>query len=122
MTRREVSGTLKILALAAMGCHFIFKDLWLVYAATALLALSFTDNRAAKFIASAWMGFADAFGAISSRIILVLVFYALLTPLAMLYRLFNKKEMLHFTTDARDTMFDDVPPQSFSKESFEKPW
>jgi len=122
MTRKEVSDTLKVLTLAAIVCYFIFRYPWLAYMAAALFALSFTDNRAARFIASEWMRFAGVFGAISSGTILGLVFYALLTPLAILYRLFNKKAMLHFTSDARDTMFDDVPAESFSKESFEKPW
>lgn len=75
--------------------HF-FKDreayplLWI---AGSVLILSLFSSNAAKAILWVWFGIAKILGWINSRIILTILFYLFLTPLSLLYRLFNKDQL-----------------------------
>ncbi|HNW45406.1 MAG TPA: SxtJ family membrane protein [Elusimicrobiales bacterium] len=122
MQRTETLKTLNVLALAALVLYPFFQKPALLYLCAFFLAIALTDNPLARLTAGAWLKFGDILGGFSSRLILGLVFYLLLTPLAFFYRLFNGASSAHFKADTRETLFEDVPPADFSKESFEKPW
>ncbi len=122
MTRTETLKTLCALALAALAFYMFLHKPWLPYLCVFLLAVGLVDNPAARFIAGAWMRFAAIIGNISSRIVLGLVFYLLLAPLAFFYRFFGGNAAAYFTSDTRDTLFDDVPESVSLKDSFEKTW
>ena len=66
-----------------------------------------------KKIATTWLKMAEILGQISSRILLSVVFFLFLTPLALLYRIFSKK------TKDQDWI---KRNHQFSKEEFEKVW
>lgn len=65
----------------------------LLWIAAAVLILSVTNSKAAKAILWVWFGIAKILGWINSRIILTILFYLFLTPLSLLYRLFNKDQL-----------------------------
>ena len=50
-----------------------------------------TFNRLAGRGLAGWLKFADALAVVNSRLLLSVVFYVFLTPLALLYRLFNRQ-------------------------------
>jgi len=122
MTRTDTLKTLNVLALAALVFYMFFQKPWLLYLCAFFLAVALTDNPLARLTAGAWMKLAGIIGNINSRILLGLVFYLLLTPLAFFYRIFNRNALRHFTADTRDTLFDDITEAASSKESFEKTW
>ncbi|MFN8309854.1 MAG: SxtJ family membrane protein [Chitinophagales bacterium] len=59
-------------------------------AATVMVA-GFSSKVAAFTIHRFWLRFGEVMGAVSSRILLTFLFIFILTPLALLYRLFRKK-------------------------------
>jgi hypothetical protein len=61
-------------------------------------------------------------GRFNTRLLLGLIFYLLLTPVALLYRLFNRRAVDHFRKDTGGSLFSDIEGDPCSKESFEKPW
>lgn len=122
MTKTETLKTLNVLALAAMAFYLLFQKPWLLYVCAFFLIIALTDNRVARLTAGAWMKLAELLGNINSRIILGLVFYLFLTPLALFYRVFNRPAASHFTADTKDTLFEDIPAADYSRESFEKLW
>ncbi|MHB0996381.1 MAG: SxtJ family membrane protein [Elusimicrobiales bacterium] len=122
MDRLETLKTLNILALAALVFHFVFGAPWLLILAALLLAMGAWDNPAGRAIASGWLKFAAVLGHFNTKVILGLIFYLVLTPVALLYRLFNRAAADHFRKDPGGSLFTDIPGDACSKESFEKPW
>ena len=122
MTRTETLKILNVLALAAMAFYLFFQKVWLLYLCVFFLIIALTDNPVGRLTAGWWMKLAEVLGNFNSRLILALVFYLLLTPMALLYRLFNGAAAGHFTADTKATLFEDIPASDFSKSSFEKPW
>ena len=121
MPRRiEIVETISILALAALVIHFVWEAKWLVWLAAGLLVLALKPNPLANLIAGLWLKLSEHIGNFMSKLILSLVFFLLLTPLAALYRLFNHEMTKSFFDRTSTTTFHAarVP----GKEDFKNPW
>jgi hypothetical protein len=91
LRRIEVVETLSVLALAALVFHFVWEVKWLIWLAAGLLVLTLKPNPLANLIARLWLKLSEYIGNFMSKVILSLVFFLLLTPIAVLYRLFNRE-------------------------------
>lgn len=67
-----------------------------------------------------WMKLAWVLSLIMPNIILTIVFFLILFPIAALSRLFGKKDPLQLK-NSKDSTFS-ICHKEFKKESFEKPW
>jgi hypothetical protein len=121
MDKTEVSKTINALSLACLIGYFIFDMQWLIVFAALLLALNAAESRLAVLIAMGWMKFGMYMGKVLSSLILTILFYLFLLPLAFAFRIFNRKAVDHFTTDQKSTCFEEVN-RTYSKELFEKLW
>lgn len=121
MNQNEVIKTINVLALVALIAFVLSKAFWLVLTALILLLLGLFKNPIATIIATYWMKFAMFIGNINSKIILTLVFYVILTPLAFLFRYFNKEIVNHFKNKKQDSYFEDLNI-TYNKEVFERVW
>ncbi|MCK5808692.1 hypothetical protein KAH37_06890 [bacterium] len=121
MKRELLISTLAVLALAFLVVYILFSFNWALYCAVALLFLSLFDNPLATLIARSWLGFSRLIGAINSTVILTLTFYLFIFPIAVLYRVFNKKRVHYFTKRSTNSYFVDEQ-RSYTKESFERPF
>ena len=86
MGRTQALEVTASLALAALVLWGIFHARPLAYLAAALLATGLFLPRAAAAIARGWMAFGAAVGAVNAKILLSLVWFLLLTPIAFIYR------------------------------------
>lgn len=120
MNRKTVLETLVVLALAALLFHLWLGHAWLLYLATAFLILALIPNPLATLITKGWLKFSELLGAVMSRVVMTLIFFFFLTPIALLYRLFNRAAADHFLKK-RDTYWR-AAEERFTKESFEKPY
>jgi hypothetical protein len=80
---------MNILALACIVFGLIFKLQVFFYAASCLLVIGVFFGRLAIIITAGWLKFAYFLGFINTRIILTLIYYLLLTPIAYIYRLLH---------------------------------
>jgi hypothetical protein len=116
----DVLKTILVLVLAALIFHFIWEVKWLLWFATGLLVLTLKPNPLANLIARLWMKLSKLIGNVMSKVILSLVFFLFLTPIAIFYRLFNREMMRSF--------FDRTSTSKFQKavvpgrDSYQKPW
>jgi len=78
------------------------------------------STRLTRAIASGWMKLASWIGDFNSRLLLGLIFYLVLTPVAFLYRRFAGEPLRLHPSDV-DTYFHDADPPT-SPEDFENPW
>lgn len=122
MKRTETLKTLNVLATAALAAYLLTRRPWLLYTVFGLLLLGLADNPLARLLSAGWLKLSELLGIINSKVILSAIFYCVLTPVAFIYRLFNKQAAAHFTSDPGCTLFSDIPPDATSKESFEKTW
>ncbi len=89
MNASKALETLAVLALVSLAAGLYFDARPFSILALALLFTGLFLKRIAVRIAEAWMRFAGVLGAFNSRVILALIFYLFLTPLAFVYRLFH---------------------------------
>lgn len=92
-----------------------------VLAALGLLLVALFVKPLARFISRAWLRFAELLGTFNSRLILSLVFYLFLTPLALLYRVFNRNPLALKPGRESKTLFVSRD-HTYSKADFEKMW
>ena len=121
MNRLEVLKTVFALAFVLVVGYLLFKIKLLLWIAVFLMAGSTFENKVIVVIAESWMKFASFLGNINSKVILAVIFYLVVTPLAFAYRFFHKRSVEYFKTNNKKSYFDDVPP-SQGKAVFEKLW
>lgn len=122
MNRLETLKTLNILALAALAVHFVFGGAWPLWLAALLLLAGASDNPAGRGVASGWLKFSAWIGHFNTRILLFLIYWLVLTPVALVYRLFNGRAADHFRRDPGGSLFSDIEGDPCARDSFEKPW
>lgn len=70
-----------------------FSGIALYVIAALLFLLSFFSLKGDEWLARLWLQLGEAMGFVVSKVMLTVVFFLFLTPLALLYRLFNKKQL-----------------------------
>lgn len=85
--RRKDFETLAVLAAASLICFLLFRKPVFAGLALALLALPLVSPKAAGRLAGLWLDLAGALGAINTALVLGAVYFLLLTPLALVFRL-----------------------------------
>lgn len=68
-----------------------------------------------------WMAFAGVLHAISSRVLLAVIFFGLVTPLGVLMRL-TGRDRLHLGKQKRDSYWEPREQRTFDKDYFTRPW
>lgn len=92
-SRVQELETLGILAAFFLILNIFTHKQAFVYAAVALLLIALFIKPLSELISRLWLKFAEALGTLNSKVILSLVFFLFLTPLAFLYRLFAKNPL-----------------------------
>jgi hypothetical protein len=113
--------TLGVLSVFFLILNVITHRQVFVYVALALLLVALFVKPLARIISRAWMKFAEVLGAFNSTLILSLVFFLFLTPLAVLYRMFNKNSLNLTPGQETETLFV-TREHVYSKADFEKMW
>jgi hypothetical protein len=94
--------TICVLAFFSLGAGLWFQVPAFFYLALFLLFLAIFIKKAAKWVAWAWLKFAHLLGTVNNTIILSLIFFLILTPIAVCYRLIygDSLKIKHKTTDS----------------------
>lgn len=116
----DIPQTMMILALASLVIYFITTFGWLIWLATGLLVVSLKPNPIARTITRSWLILSEYIGTFMTSLILSIIFFVLLTPVAALYRLFNKDKTSYFFNRKTVSTYHDAVTQG--PESFERPW
>lgn len=122
---------LKTVLTITVGFVFLFailqKDLgltirenWPLVIALVIGGSSLLSSYIANQINFLWMKLTWLLSLIVPNIILSIVFFVFLTPMALLGKLFSKKDLLILKNNKNSTFIKSY--KSFDKESFEKPW
>ena len=119
--RINTQETLNILAIAGLILHMVFASKGFLFLTLLFLILNTFKNRLADRIADLWMGFSHLLGEVMSRVILSLIFFLFLTPLACMVRLFHPALGAHFKTKKEGSYFEECG-SPYTKEDFKNLW
>lgn len=89
-TQSQIWKTIVVLVLANIIAFLIWRFEWLLFLGIGIGVSALAIPKWASLIHHGWMKLAEGLGWVNSRILLGLVFFLLLTPIALLVRLFRK--------------------------------
>lgn len=121
MQNGESSKTLSGIALALMAGHYLFKSEVLLQAVLILLFLAAFPTRFSRTVAHGWLRLGEALGKINSRIILTMIYFLVLVPVAFCYRRLNRKAVEYYEGKNHDSYFK-KSDREFTGAFFEKTW
>ncbi len=75
--------------------YFIFKADWLLYVSLGIGVLGLFSDTFAGLITKGWLKFGEVLGRINGSILLTLIFFIFLTPIALLMKLVKGSDELH---------------------------
>jgi hypothetical protein len=112
--------TISVVAFFSLGAGLWFQQPLFFYVALILLFLGTFVKKAAVWMAWGWLQFAHFLGTINTKIILTLIFFLLLTPIAFFYRLMHGDvlKIKHKTSDSNWERRD----HTYTKTDLEKAW
>lgn len=120
-TRKKDLETITVLAVASLACFFVFRRNAFVFAALGLLLLGLFFKSAASMVSAGWLRFSELLGGFNTRVILGLVYFTILTPIAVLFRLFTKKHVNSPRVFLEKTHFN-IRDHVFTRSDLEKMW
>jgi energy-coupling factor transporter transmembrane protein EcfT len=89
-SRVQVLESCALLALVSLVAHQLLHRAFFLYLAILLLAVALFIRPLAGAAVHRWLKFSEGIARVNSTLILFLVFFFVLTPLAFVYRLFNR--------------------------------
>lgn len=112
---------LLVIVLGFLAFFLLTKKAFLLYISGAVALASVSSEFIAEKIVWGWYKLAEGLGYISSRILLSLVFFLFLTPLALLYRIFRKKDVLQLQKKTGSSYFTERR-HLYVKKDLERMW
>ncbi len=112
--------TLLVIATGMTVFFLVTKKEYFLYIGIGLAVIGLAIPIAAKYIHLGWMGIAKVLGFINSHIILGLVFFLFLTPLALLRRI-GRKDGLQLKKKNEGSYFS-KKEHVFEDKDLENPW
>ncbi len=122
VTQKECSDTgMAMVLICLLGGWFSGERDWLL-AAIILLVLNMVWPGIYTLVAKVWLGLSHLLGAVMSRVILALVFYLLVTPLALLRRMLGHDPMQRKAWKAGTDSVFEVRDHTYTPEEIEQPF
>jgi hypothetical protein len=100
--------------------YFVFKSPWWLYAAVAVGVVSLAIPALGDLLVKGWFKLAEILGNINGKIILSVMFFVFLFPIAVLYRLTAKNPLAVKRTKS-DSFYTDRD-HLYTKEDLEHTW
>ncbi len=112
--------TLVVLAMGLLVLFLVFHKPWISWIALGVLLIAaFSDWLSAK-VAWLWLKLAELLGKVNSRVLLSLVFFIFLVPLALVRRIFVRNA-LDLKRPAENTLYK-TRNHRFTAQDLENPW
>jgi hypothetical protein len=119
MKKDTSKTTVLIISMGFLTIGILFSLEWALFESLAIGILGIISNTLSKKIDRIWMGFASLLNYIISPVVLGIVFYIILCPIALVSRFFVKNSSI--VLEDQNTFFITINKE-FTEKSFEKPW
>ncbi|MEK7570698.1 MAG: hypothetical protein AAB553_00350 [Patescibacteria group bacterium] len=121
MDTQETYKTITVLVLVSLLVYAVNHNALFLLLAIILLINNVFFFWVNKLITKYWLKFAEVLGNVNTKILLTIIFFLFLTPLAFFYRIFNKHTTEYFRKDIQESYFAEVN-ESYNKNYFTKQW
>jgi predicted ferric reductase len=118
--KSEPIKTVLVIVMGMLVVHFFTKWKWAIPISLVIGILGLSSSYLAEKIDYLWMKLAAFLGLIMPNVLLSIIFYLFLTPIALLSRIFGEKNQLSLKNTS-SSLFKDHN-KKFDKASFEKMW
>jgi hypothetical protein len=121
--KESTSESLKTILTIITGLivlNLVFESSSLLYVSLVLGVLSLLSEKLAYYAHKAWMTLAKILSYIMPNVILSMIFYLFLTPIALLQRLFIVDEFMPLSKNKNSSFKESL--RTFNPKDFEKPW
>ena len=100
---------------------FLSSKIWLLlWIALTVIAIGVLSQRISLLIHQSWMFLAKLLSAIVPKILLTIIYFLILSPLAILKKAMSKADPLSLKDNSNSLFKDHV--QTYDPKSFENPW
>jgi hypothetical protein len=123
MMKKDPLSALKSVLVISMGLillSMIFHWKWAIIASFFIGISGVLSGYFAEKIHYLWMKLAFLMNLVFSNLFLALVFYVILTPIALLYRLFRREDALLLKRNPGSTFT--IKQRTFNADDFVNPW
>lgn len=117
--RNNASSTILVIVLGFTLLYLLFNSIWLLYTAFGIGLLGVLSTKIGLLIEKLWFGLAKILGHIVPTILMTVIFYVFLFPIALVSRIFNKDPLL--LSNEHNSYFKTINKR-FVKDDFEKIW
>ena len=121
MNKEQELKTMIVLSLALLILFIIFKLKVFLLLVAIFLLLALIGGKPSYLISKYWINFAEFLGKVNSKVIIFITYYLFITPFAIIYRLFNKKQVCDFFDKKESSYFKDVN-KKYEKKDLEQLW
>jgi len=121
ITRQQELETLAVIAAVLLLLDLILSQRIFVAAALLLLVIALFVKPLSRKLALLWLGFADVLGVCNAKVILTILFFVILTPVALLYRL-TTRSPLQLKRDKEAASYFAERDHLFCRKDLEKMW
>ena len=106
LTEADKAKAQLVIVTGLVVIYFIFSARypWILYAAAAIGVVSIAIPTVGNLIVKGWFKIAEVLGAINGRILLSIIFFVFLFPIAVLSRM-GRKNPLSLKSENKDTAF-----------------
>lgn len=119
MKKNTSKSTILVISMGFLVLHLAFSWQWAVVVSLIVGVIGIVSSYLSSKIEWAWMKLAQLLGYIVPNILLSIVFFLFLTPISILFRLFNKDVLM--LSNEYDSYFIDIDKE-IDKKNFEKVW
>ncbi|MCX7966303.1 MAG: SxtJ family membrane protein [Syntrophorhabdaceae bacterium] len=113
--------TVCTLSFVAIIVGLVFKLKIFLYISFILLFIGLFTQKPSEAISKAWLKFANTIGIINTKIILTLIFYCFLTPIAFFYRL-THGDFMNLKRNPEKRSLYEIRDHEYTPEDLEKLW
>ena len=119
MKKDTSKSTILVISMGFLVLHLAFFWQWAVVVSLIVGVIGIVSSYLSNKIEWAWMQLAQLLGYIVPNILLSIVFFLFLTPISILFRLFNKDILM--LSNEYDSYFIDIDKEIDNK-NFKKVW
>jgi len=122
MKRPNSKEVVLVIVVGLLIVSRIFSIDNLVYVAIIIGVLGALSSALSDKMAWVWFKIADALGYIMSRVMLTLIFFLILTPVALVSRLLRKKDLLGKKIDDKMLSYFETRDHEYTPKDLMDPW
>jgi hypothetical protein len=108
-----------VLSMALLAVSIVFGLKWAECVSLGTGICGIVSSRLSRYIEKGMLAVTKIMGYAVQTVLLAILFYLILFPVSLLYRLFNKDYLM--LSSKYNSYFVDIK-KDFEKDSFEKPW